>query len=389
LKYTRWLLRIGVPVLTAALAIWLLVIVNNEEEPVHGRRNMDRIDSLVQDFFNTGRYPSLSVGLVQDDTLIYSRALGIAEKQTGRPATVETIYELGSVGKVLTTTVLAVLHVRGVVSIDDPVQKWLPDNPGFPKHPSGWDEMTLEHLATHTSGLPGIPVNVGHLPSFQWPGYSAEMLHDGLHQTELLHPPGTELVYSSLGTGLLGHILSIASGESYEKVIEDELLSPLGMTNTVISLRDDQKARNSTGYESNESFNEVPLYEYGVLAGCGAHRSTVSDLARFVSAQWECPPDRKNPLTEDVRSELHRTHWQSDDGETRIALGWFVSPHEGLGNFLGHRGRTPGHSAFVGFILEQKAGVIILTNRGGRETSIEITEFGERILLDHLGCAQQ
>lgn len=385
MKFTRWVVRIGVPVLSAALVVWLFGIVDSADEPVHDRRQHDRIDSLVEDFFHSGRYPSLSVGLVQDDSLVYSRALGLADKRSGRPATIETIYELGSVGKVLTTSVLAVLHVRGVVRIDDPVKKWLPDNLAFPKHAPGWNEMTLEHLATHTSGLPGTPVNVGHLPPFQWPGYTADELYDGLRQTELLHAPGTELVYSSLGSGLLGHVLSIASGTSYERVIEDELLSPLGMTDTVISLRDDQKARYSTGYESNESLSVVPLYEYGVLAGCGAHRSTVSDLARFVSAQWEGSSDETNPLTTDVQSELHQTRWQSNDGGTMIALGWFVTRHEGLGNLLGHRGRTPGHSAFVGFMREQKAGVIVLTNRGGRESSIEITEFGERILLDHLG----
>ena len=81
------------------------------------------IDSMVEELFGSGQFPSLSVGLVKDDELVYARALGVADKGTDRPASIETIYELGSVGKVLTSTVLAILDDRRVVKIDDPVQE--------------------------------------------------------------------------------------------------------------------------------------------------------------------------------------------------------------------------------------------------------------------------
>jgi CubicO group peptidase (beta-lactamase class C family) len=370
------------PAVVIAIFIYMMIFLG--EQPPIEQSKVDGIDTMVREFFNSGSFPSLSIGLVKDDTLVYTQALGIADKETGRPATIETIYELGSVGKVLTSTVLAILNDRGVVRIDDPVQKWVPAISDIPKQLEDSPQMRLEHLATHTSGLPGIPSNVDHLPPFQWKDYSPEQLHEGFKKTELLYPVGKELVYSTLGMGLLGHVLATAARKSYDKVIEDELLIPLEMNDTVITLREDQEERYSIGYESNESLKEVPYYEYGILAGGGAHRSTVPDMARFLKAQWGLPINNTNPLNKNVRSELHRIRWTSEDRETMIALGWFAIPHEGIGTLLVHRGRTPGHGAVVGFIPEKRAGVIVFSNRGGRDANIMIADFAEKLLLELL-----
>ena len=368
---------------TATTIFTLMSIINCKNSQIE-KRKAEAINAMVQEFYDSGFLPSLSIGLVKDDKLVYARALGVADKGTGCPATIETIYEMGSVGKVLTSTVLVILHDRGIVRIDDPVQKWVPAISDIREHPEGGSPMTLEHLATHTSGLPANPANVDHLPPYQWKDYSPEQLHEGFKKIQLRYPAGKELGYSNLGMGLLGHVLAMAIGKSYEQVIEDELLLPLGMKDTVIPLREDQKERYSVGYESDESLNEVPYWEYGILAGCGSHRSTVPDLARFLKAQWGIPADHNNPLTENARSKLHRIRWKSEDGETMIALGWFAVSHEGIGTLFIHRGRTPGHGAVVGFIPEKKAGVIVLTNRGGRDANIKISEFAEELLLEFL-----
>jgi CubicO group peptidase (beta-lactamase class C family) len=370
------------PAVVIAIFIYIMIFPG-EQSPID-QSKFDGIDTMVREFFNSGTFPSLSIGLVKDDTLVYTHALGTADKETGRPATIDTIYELGSVGKVLTSTVLAILNDRGVVRIDDPVQKWVPAISDMPKQSDDSPQMRLEHLATHTSGLPGIPSNVDHLPPFQWKDYSPEQLHEGFKKTELLYPVGKELVYSTLGMGLLGHVLAAAAWKSYEKVIEDELLIPLEMNDTVITLREDQEERYSIGYESNESLKEVPYYEYGILAGGGAHRSTVPDMSRFLKAQWGLPINKTNPLNKNVRSELHRIRWTSEDRETSIALGWFAIVHEGIGTLLVHRGRTAGHGAVVGFIPEKRAGVIVFSNRGGRDANIMIADFAEKLLLEML-----
>ena len=265
---------------------------------------IDRIDGLVREFFDDGSYPSLVVGLVEDHGLVYDRALGVADRATGRQATNDTIYEIGSVGKTLTASVLAILHDRGVMRIDDPLERWLPEEAQIPAHPGQTSPMTLEHLATHTSGLPNSPDNVSGFPTFQWRGYSTEMLFDELRQTELVHPPGTDFLYSNVGMGLLGHLMARASGKPYEQLVEDELLRPLRMTDTVIELDEEQRTRYAVGYETGASTEEAPHWEYGVLAGCGSHRSTVTDLARYLTAQWQGPSGQS--IARSALAELHR-----------------------------------------------------------------------------------
>lgn len=353
------------------------------ELPQDDTARANSIDELVQQFFESGSYPSLSVGVVENDRLVYARSLGVADKASGQPATPYTLYEIGSVGKVFTTTVLAILHDRGALQIDDPVEKWVPAVEEVSRSFESGQQLTLEHLATHTSGLPGIPANVGHLPPFQWKGYSAEDLHRSFKDTELLYPAGKSMVYSTLGVGLLGHVMAVATRRPYEAVIAEELLLPLGMHDTVITLQPHQRDRYSVGYFSGDSQEEVPYYEYGILAGGGAHRSTVTDLALFLRAQWGYPGSATNPLNERVRSALHRIRWQSgEDNGGRTALGWFAEPHEGVGTIFSHRGRTAGHGAVVAFIPELRVGVILLTNRGGRDSNIMMAEFAEEILLE-------
>ena len=352
-------------------------------EPERTTTREEALDRLVHDFLDSSALPSLSVGVVEDETFVYARSFGLADRASGKLATVNTLYELGSVGKVFTATVLAILHDRRILRIEDPVKKWVPAITRISRPDGSFDDITLEHLATHTSGLPGVPSNVDHLPSFQWKGYSAEDLSSSFANTELSHPPGTRLVYSTLGMGLLGHILAVASEKTYETIVEDALLRPLGMRDTVISLRPEQEERYSVGYPEDDSPGPVPYFEYGVLAGGGAHRSTVADMIRFLQAQLGPSKSDSNPLTETVRSELHRVRWQSEDREEpAIALGWFAVPNEEHGTTLVHRGRTPGHGAVVAFMPERRVGVVLLTNRGGRDTNIKLEDFAQVLLLE-------
>ena len=375
--------------------LWLLAATAAGALPVAGERppaepsgqeRLAAVDRRLQEFFASRPLPSLSVGLVLEDGAVHTRSLGLADRASGRAATPRTLYEIGSVGKVLTSTTLAILDRRGLVRISDPLDKWIPAIDRAPRPPGNGLRITLEHLATHTSGLPSQPANVDHLPPFQWPGYSAEDLATGLAATELQFAAGADFAYSTLGMGVLGHVLSLAAGKPYEAVVDEELLAPLGMTDTVIGLRPGQAERYATGYPEDDASGHVAYYEYGVLAGGGAHRSTAADLTRFLAAQWGADGDA-GPLSEAVRAELHRVRWRSSDGEILMALGWFGLPHEGAGTLLVHRGRTPGHAAVVAFEPRRRAGVALLTNRGGRETSVALADLAEELLLHLISTA--
>ena len=119
-----------------------------------------KIDKYMQQQLETEKFPSLSIGVVHDQKLLFAKAYGLADRKTTRSATPETIYYIGSVTKVFTTTLMCMLRDRGVVRLDDPITKYLPSTVTVPTDPRGAPAITLRHLATHSSGLPRIPLNI-------------------------------------------------------------------------------------------------------------------------------------------------------------------------------------------------------------------------------------
>jgi CubicO group peptidase (beta-lactamase class C family) len=200
-----------------------------------------------------------------------------------QPPDEDTIFEIGSVTKVFTTLVLAEMVLRGEVALDDPAQKYLPSNVPMPK----WrdQEITLRHLATQTSSLPRLPANLWKTVKDQanpYANYQVSDLYEFLSGYRLKHPIGRRVEYSNLGMGLLGHILGLAAGKSFEELVSDRILRPLGMNNTSITLSPDQQGRLAPGHTSDGKV--TANWDIPTLAGCGALRSTARDVLHFMAA---------------------------------------------------------------------------------------------------------
>lgn len=140
----------------------------------------------------------------------------------------ESVFEIGSITKTFTGVLLADMVMRGEVSLRDPVSRYLPAHVRMPS----WrgHEITLLDLATHRSGLPRMPDNGDPCnPGDGFAGYGVEDLYEFLSDHQLRHAPGEEAEYSNVGFGLLGHLLERASGQSYEDMVAERILKPLGM----------------------------------------------------------------------------------------------------------------------------------------------------------------
>ena len=311
---------------------------------------------------DAGQYPSLSVGIVYDQKLLFAKAYGFADLQANRPATPETIYRIGSVTKVFTTTLMCVLRDKGVVRLDDPVSNYLPADVRLPSDPRGVPAITLRHLATHSSGLPRVPMNVVAKGDDAYGGYTARQMYEALGQTQLIFPTGAGCEYSNWGVGLLGHVLARAGGETYETLLKKHVCEPLGMTNTTITLGDRQRVIYALGYKAEDTKNEMADWDLGVLAGCGSIASNVPDLAKFVSLQLRAGQADVQPIRGSTLVELQTPQRVEDSWESAIALGWIVYPNKPHGPLVWHNGETGGHHAFVAFVPRQKFGVIVLTN---------------------------
>jgi CubicO group peptidase (beta-lactamase class C family) len=318
------------------------------------------LDSLRR----SAQLPSLSIGIVRGQELVYARAFGIADRETARLATLETIYRIGSITKVFTTTLLAILRDQGAVRLDDAVEKHLPEGVRMPSDPRGARPITLRHLATHSSGLPRLPINLTPRGDDPYGGYSIEALYSGLAQTRLDFPTGADYSYSNLGMGLLGHVLERAAGKSYEELLQQYLLQPLEMNDTRTTLGPDQLARLATGYKEEDTTRRAANWDAGCLAAAGALVSTIPDLARFLALQLRAGHAGVVLVAGGTLTELHTAQQLAKDWKSACGLGWNLQHDEDQGDLVWHNGGLDGFASWMSFLPKFQVGVIVLTSCG-------------------------
>lgn len=265
-----------------------------------------------------------------------------------------TVFEIGSVSKVFTTTLLAEMVARGEVALDDPVRRFLPDSVRVPSR--GGREITLLDLATATSGLPRLPGNLSPADRADpYADYTESRLYAFLSGYTLPRDPGAAYEYSNLGMGLLGHVLALRAGKPYEELVAERVLLPLGMRDTRIVPTPSMRERLAAGHRADLA--PVGGWNFAVLAGAGGWRSTADDMLRFLAAQLSPPPGplgRALAMAREPRRPTGRP-------ELRIGLGWHVVDRGGR-SIAWHNGQTAGYHSFVGVDAASGAGVVVLGN---------------------------
>jgi D-alanyl-D-alanine-carboxypeptidase/D-alanyl-D-alanine-endopeptidase len=296
-------------------------------------------------------------------------AFGALDKADKRTLDGDTVFEIGSVTKVFTSLLLADMVQRGEVALTDPVAKYLPAGVKMPER--GGKQITLQDLATHTSGLPRLPSNLAPKdPANPYADYTVEQLYRFLSSYQLTRDIGSQYEYSNLSGGLLGHVLALRAGMSYEQLLRSRILEPLGMNSTGITLTEDMKARLSAGH--NQSMENVANWDLPTLPGAGALRSTANDMLTFVAANLGYT---KSPLAPAMAAMLKVRRPTGMPG-VEIALGWHISTRDGH-EIIWHNGGTGGYRSFIGFDLSRRIGVVALSNA---ETDTGVDDIGQHLL---------
>jgi len=319
-----------------------------------------RLDALIQNYVRDTRAPSIAVGIVHGDELVFASAVGLADLATGRPATVDTLYEIGSVTKTFTATLLAMLVDDGVIQLDDPVAPFLPDDHDISDQPEIGDTITFRQLATHTSGLDRDAPNFA-LIFFGDHNFDADDLLLAAGRSPLLFSPGSGRSYSNLGYALLGLALENCTGQSYDTMLQSRILSPLGMEHTYVADRPEDFADIASGYLRLLTTWPVQPVPSGELSPAGAIVSNIPDMARYLSANL-----RAVDTTDTSRlSAAMRTALTLRVGPAcgmSQALGWQTRDDAEFNGILWHGGVLNGQSAFVAIAPEADTGVVVLTN---------------------------
>jgi len=265
------------------------------------------------------------------------------------------VFEIGSITKVFTTSILEDMVERGEVKLDDPVAKFLPRSVRIPTR--GDRQITLLDLATQSSGLPRMPANFAPRdPLNPYADYSVPQMYEFLSGYQLTRDIGAEYEYSNLGMGLLGHALALKAGLSYEELVRRRILTPLGMRQTAITLTPAMRAKLAPGHDTEGT--TVPNWDLPTLAGAGALRSTASDMLTFLKANID---STATPLSRTLKHTQAGRRGTNNPALT-IGLGWHILARP-AGNVVWHNGGTGGYRTFIGFDAARRVGVVVLSNR--------------------------
>jgi CubicO group peptidase (beta-lactamase class C family) len=309
-----------------------------------------QIESLIKQTVDVERQ---SVGIVVgviDGKGTHIVGYGAARDGGSRPDG-DTVFEIGSVTKIFTCLLLADMARSGDVSLQDQITKHLP--PGVTAPVRYGKSATLENLATHTSGLPRMPRNFFPKDNANpYADYTVQDMYDALAIDLLLYDIGSRYEYSNFGIGLLGHLLSRASGKDYETLLTERICLPLGLRDTRVTLSPELQARLAQGH--NDCLKPVRAWESPTLVGAIGLHSTVNDLLKLLAVNLR---PGKSPLAPAIL-EARRPRAGTNVGLRKIGLGWNVNADE----VVWHDGNTGGYSAFIGFDESKRRGVVVLSN---------------------------
>ncbi|MBE0712493.1 MAG: serine hydrolase [Candidatus Aminicenantes bacterium] len=310
------------------------------------------IQQILKEAIDNRRTVGIVVGIVHADGInIFSNG---KTSRDGRNVDGDSVFEIGSVTKTFTATLLADMVKRGLAGLDDPVSKYLPDTVKVPLR--GGREITLLALATQRSGLPRMPTNFKPAdPENPYADYTVEKMYEFLSSYQLPRDIGEKYEYSNLGAGLLGHILARKAGQSYEVLLAERIFRPLEMNSTAIVLTPDMSSRLAAGHSA--GLTPEKNWDLNALAGAGAIRSTVNDMMKYVASYMEMKPSPLSAAMEMARQDRNDTTGR----DLRIGLCWHLLKRPDS-VIVWHNGGTGGYHSFVGFDRKRGVGVVVLSN---------------------------
>jgi CubicO group peptidase (beta-lactamase class C family) len=325
------------------------------------------VKSILQDRIDRAKKSvGIVVGLVDDKgTRIIS--YGKPSQESTQIVNGDSVFEIGSVTKVFTATLLADMVERGEVNLNDPISKYLPKSVKAPTRDG--KEITLQDLSSQISGLPRMPTNFAPKDNQNpYADYTVEQMYAFLSNYTLTRDIGAKYEYSNYGVGLLGHILALRAGTDYETLVRTRIAQPLKMDNTRINLTPEMQAHLAKGH--NPALRPVANWDLPTFAGAGALRSTVNDLLKFITANMGL--GKSSLLT-----AMQKTHQPQHDTGTpglEVGLGWHILKKFDT-EIVWHNGGTGGYHSFIGFDKKKRRGVVVLSN-----STNDIDDIGRHLL---------
>ena len=340
----------------------------------------EKIDAVVEPIVLFGSPSAFIIGIIQDgEKSIYS--YGDAGLGFGAPQS-NTIFEIGSNTKTFAATILSEFIIEGLLTLDDSINQFLPSSVVPPTF--NGKNITLRDLVTHTSGLSREIYNFNGDYDIVWSEISNEDIYTFLNDISQEAYPfddytsrnnlkylGTEFRYSNVGIAILGHILELVSGKTFEQLVDERITSKLNMPDTKFytELTEEQKKRIPKAYNINQEEQELPR-DFGRYLACGGLLSTMDDMLNYMEANINNTSSLSQSM-QNCHEIIHSREeicnkdgtafetfpYENADG---IGMVWYVSYVNGE-TIVQHGGDYNHHCKFR-FNKTKKVGVVTLSN---------------------------
>jgi len=322
-----------------------------------GNRNDDEIKTKIDEYMTRVEKNGFSGSLLvaKDGKIILSKGYGLADRERNIPVTNQTVFTVGSITKQFTGAAILKLQMMGVLNVNDPISKY------FKNVPEDKKSITLHHLLTHTAGFPGA---IG--GDFQ-PINRDDFIELAMN-TKLNSNPGKKYEYSNVGFSLLGTIIEIATGESYEAFLHEKLFKPAGMMNTGYRIPKWNQDELAHGYRREKDWGTLIDKSwaedgpYWHLRANGGILSTVEDMF-----QWHLALKTDRILTKEAKRAYYSPHVrEGEDADSYYGYGWaiFMTPRNT--RLIAHNGGNTIFSADFLRYIDEDVVIIVLANTAGQ-----------------------
>jgi D-alanyl-D-alanine-carboxypeptidase/D-alanyl-D-alanine-endopeptidase len=363
----------SVAILTAAALLAAPAMAQEAAMPSDGEIAQILSDRVGRDQANVG----IAVAVIENgETRFISH--GTLTLDGAKPITEHSIFEAGSITKVFTNLALAQLVNDGKIDLDAPIVDYLPEGFVLPDAPGR--AITAFDLATHSASLSGLPEDLlANGIENPYSGYGVDGLQAWLSSYQLPRPIGESFEYNNAGTTLLGLAVAHVSGADFADVINQNILAPLGMTETSLALTG-MPLPEAMASGHNSAREPTPNWDFDTFAPAGALLTSSADLIKFIAA---ASGQTETELTPAFATMLARTR-PVEEG-TSIGLGWFITTI-GQTEIVWHNGMTGGYSSFAGFDRNSGNGVVVLTNMAAQKG---VNDIGMHILNPSIPLNEQ
>jgi D-alanyl-D-alanine carboxypeptidase len=253
---------------TILIAFFICICISSIGQPKDTRK-LDRYFSVLD---SAGKFMG-SVAIMQDGKIFYQRALGFSDVASGKMASTETRYRVGSITKTFTAVLVMRTVEKGRISLDQTIDKWYPSIRNA-------ERITIRHLLSHRSGIHNFTDQPGY-QNWQTRAMTEQQLTDTIISMPVDFEPGSKMSYSNSGYLLLTYILQKIWNKSYGTLLNQHILKPVGMKDTRYGGKIAIENNDSRSYRFMGNWINSPETDASIPAGAGAIVSTTADIVKF------------------------------------------------------------------------------------------------------------